>query len=187
MFVKHEDGDWRELMVTIRDDSYCFIDAKSENVLRAKLGDFLPADAPTGSIREVSFESMDTISHLSRLMRNSKRASLLVIDYGNLYATLRPSFRAIKDHRFTHPLQSVGISDLTFDVVFDDLIRCIGNGFSSSFTTQSEFLLSYGFIQELRLIDATPSSLASTLRSAARLLGQKEMGSVYKVLEFNKL
>ncbi|KAI8339226.1 S-adenosyl-L-methionine-dependent methyltransferase [Chlamydoabsidia padenii] len=115
----------------------------------------------------------------------------LIIDYGQDHVQ-GDTLRAIKKHKFVHPMTEPGSADLSVDVDFaalkENMIK------ESEITangpiTQSEFLQSLGIQvrMEMLLKNATSRPARNNIiEGFKRLLDPKAMGRIYKVLAFSK-
>jgi NADH dehydrogenase [ubiquinone] 1 alpha subcomplex assembly factor 7 len=110
----------------------------------------------------------------------------LVIDYGHLQTAAGDTLQALKSHNFVGVTDFPGTSDLTVHVDFEALAKGFGKGGAEVLTaqTQGEFLKSMG-------IEARVTKLAAKLvgkerqdfvAGAARLVDDKEMGQLFKVM-----
>jgi SAM-dependent MidA family methyltransferase len=192
---------WRERLVDI-DDS------KGDHTLK-----FVLAPAPTVASRtvhkyynkstapplntelEISFESLYVAQDIgARLAKHGGAA--LFIDYGH-DGPSGNSLRAIKQHKFVHPLSDLGECDLSCDVDFSALRQAITdlqrtskptNGPSLSVAgpaTQGSFLLEMGIVDRAdRLLQSLSdeAQMKQLIASFERLVSKDQMGEIYKVL-----
>ncbi|ORZ17675.1 S-adenosyl-L-methionine-dependent methyltransferase [Absidia repens] len=115
----------------------------------------------------------------------------LMIDYGQDFAQ-GDTLRAIKKHKFVHPMTEPGSADLSVDVDFaslkDHMTKESGVTTNGP-VTQSEFLQSLGIQvrMEMLLKNATSRPARNNIiESFKRLLDPAAMGRIYKVLAFSK-
>lgn len=95
----------------------------------------------------------------------------IIIDYGYITGA-GDTFQALKNHRYTNPLENCGEADLTAHVNFGKLAEICGG----QVTTQGEFLLRYG--------GAIRAKRLGKEADFARLASPEQMGELFKVLTF---
>jgi NADH dehydrogenase [ubiquinone] 1 alpha subcomplex assembly factor 7 len=156
--------------------------------LSADATDEIGIAAPNGSVLEVGLKARETIEALARRIATSGGA-LLVIDYG--YTETRPgeTLQAVRDHRFTDPLDAPGESDLTAHVDFAALARQAEKAGARVHgpVTQAEFLSRLGIAQRAEILrrDSTPAQAQAIEAALSRLIDASSptaMGKLFKVL-----
>ena len=95
----------------------------------------------------------------------------IIIDYGYITGS-GDTFQALKNHRYTNPLENCGEEDLTAHVNFGRLAEISGG----AITAQGEFLLHYG--------GAIRAKKLGKEADFARLVSPEQMGELFKVLTF---
>ncbi|MEM9751186.1 MAG: SAM-dependent methyltransferase, partial [Pseudomonadota bacterium] len=123
-FLKGEDGEWRERLVTTADDGSDALDfTLSEAPVPAHR--LFPAhivEAPEGSVFETCAPAADVIDEIcARLAPYKGRA--LIIDYGHARSGLGDSLQAVRGHHYWPPLKAPGHADITAHVDFEALVR----------------------------------------------------------------
>lgn len=141
--------------------------------------------AKLGEIRDWSPESGSYISEIAKSFSNDSPGSLLVIDYGDDNPR-KQTLRAIKNHMFVNPLENPGECDLTADVDFSYLSKCV-HGFndikSSKMITQQQFLNRMGAEIRINILLKNCKSKAEEKKlvdSYLRISSPDQMGSIYK-------
>ncbi len=124
------------------------------------------------------------------------RGALLMIDYGfdaaQYYHPQRNQGTLIghyRHHTVHNPFQLIGLTDLTAHVNFTDIAQAGTDAGLDliGYTTQANFLLNLGITEILATL-ADPDS-AEYIREAGhlhKLIGQHEMGELFKVIAFGK-
>ena len=124
------------------------------------------------------------------------RGSMIFIDYGfdaaQYYHPQRHMGTLIghyRHHTVHDPLFRVGLTDLTAHVNFTDTAQAATDAGLDliGYTTQAHFLLNLG-ITDL-LAQSAPAGSPEYVRSTAalhKLIGQHEMGELFKVIAFGK-
>ncbi|MDE2385529.1 MAG: SAM-dependent methyltransferase [Alphaproteobacteria bacterium] len=110
----------------------------------------------------------------------------LVIDYGHLASGVGDTVQALKAHKPCGILEHPGSSDLTAHVDFARLAAAFGAGGAEALPgmTQGQFLLAMGLEARAQRLAAQLSgtALQEFMAGVRRLVGDKEMGSLFKVL-----
>jgi len=128
------------------------------------------------------------IKFLETIARKINRfdGGLLTLDYGYTTKENQSSLQSVKKHRYTNPLSSAHDSDISSLLNFKLLQKIlIKNNLSvKKIPTQSEFLRKVGIIERANILSKkmTFKEKANMFYRLKRLLDQKEMGSLFKVL-----
>ncbi|RHZ82770.1 hypothetical protein Glove_103g138 [Diversispora epigaea] len=134
---------------------------------------------------EISFESGKISTQIAKHIHNNKGASL-IIDYGKDFIQGN-TLRAIKQHKFVHPLSLPGQADLSANVNFQYLKESAKNLVNTyGPITQSKFLQTIGIKIRLEVLlkSTSPDRHESLISSVIRLIDPLSMGNIYKVLAF---
>jgi NADH dehydrogenase [ubiquinone] 1 alpha subcomplex assembly factor 7 len=139
--------------------------------------------APAGSILEISPAALMIVSELSRRIARQGGAALL-IDYG--YADRAPgdTLQAVHAHAYADPFAEPGASDLTAHVDFTAIAAAASGSIRiHGPTPQGQWLGLLGIAHRAAAIaHANPTARDSITAAHARLTGDEEMGSLFKVL-----
>ncbi|CAG8570543.1 7853_t:CDS:2, partial [Acaulospora colombiana] len=134
---------------------------------------------------EISPESWKTSNRIAKFINRNRGASL-IIDYGKDFIQ-GDTLRAIKRHKFIHPLCTPGLSDLSADVNFKYLKEAT-EGLVDAYgpITQSKFLQTLGLKTRLMMLlkSSSPDRHETLISSFKRLIDPLSMGEIYKVLAF---
>ena len=153
--------------------------------------------AKDGAIFEESIETLDIIRTLSKHIKNYRGAAL-IIDYGyNIEPRKRKreqynsTLQAIKNHRYTPIIDTLGEADLTAHVDFNAIEKAAKEQGIKEFNygSQRDFLLFYGIeirceILRRNLPEQERYILDNQLQ---RLTAPHFMGELFKVLEFSNI
>jgi NADH dehydrogenase [ubiquinone] 1 alpha subcomplex assembly factor 7 len=122
-----------------------------------------------------------------RLARHPGAA--LIIDYGHLTSAPGDTLQAMSKHGFTQVIDRPGECDLTSHVDFEALSHALWDGGAAvqRAMTQRDFLFAMGIEARFeRLLEITDFVVAQTLRrQMTRLVGESQMGHLFKVLAVN--
>ena len=201
--IKWVDGDWRECRITLNNkNQLCFVISdepmtsshwfNSDNPVQLEYQKEIVSQFAyrrNNDIFEVRTAARQLIKRLSQRFK-SEGLVALIIDYGHVKSGSGATLQAVRQHKFTAPLQFPGMADLTAHVDFADLARTASHfGFRCTDpTSQNRFLLSLGLVQRLRILMRTAdqshnASLSEHLRSGAeRLVDPLQMGELFKVM-----
>ena len=111
--------------------------------------------------------------------------ALLAIDYGYAQPRIGDSFQALKHHKPVDPLDEPGLADLTAHVNFALLHRLAEKSGlrAAPVTTQGVFLRHLGLdLRCAALVEASPAHQQRILGERDRLVGDDQMGLLFKVL-----
>ena len=183
-YVKTERG-WCERMVTALNDELVFALAPVA-VPRAAI----PADrerAPDGGVYESSPAAMALAEDIGRIVAN-KGGAALIIDYGYGEASgFSETLQAVSGHRFADALAQPGEDDISAHVDFAALAQAGKRGGAAVFgpVTQGMFLANIGITERAeQLMKTNPASAQDLLTATERLIGNEQMGSLFKAMAF---
>ena len=110
----------------------------------------------------------------------------IVIDYGHLKTSVGDTLQALKGHKSCGVLDYPGTSDLTAHVDFEALAKVFDAGGSAALPpmTQGVFLRDMGIEKRLTTLSAKLQGKPREdfIAGGKRLVGDKEMGQLFKVL-----
>ncbi|GAX10386.1 hypothetical protein FisN_3Lh605 [Fistulifera solaris] len=139
-------------------------------------------DIPSGSVVEVSPESIFMAQDLAQTIQSMGGAAL-IIDYGQVGTT--DTIRGFTQHRQVPFLSQPGQVDVTADVDFGALCHAIPDQAHGP-VGQGEFLMRMGLqervVQLLERDDVTDEQAEDIYQSMVRLASPEEMGTKYKVM-----
>ena len=176
-FQKTSKG-WCERMVALNGDGFNF--ALSGDVVSGKF-----PDSEIGAIFETCPIGIEIAENLGDRI-NCFGGGALIVDYGYTDTASGDTFQAVKDHQYQSVLANPGNVDLTAHVNFERLVQAIskGNVKTEALQTQRDFLRDMGILDRAEILaDGATSAQVKGIGSALkRLIGEKEMGNLFKVL-----
>jgi SAM-dependent MidA family methyltransferase len=178
--VRSADG-WRERLVGLMDDELVFVlgDAHADNLVPSSWH-----KAPQGTLIETSRAAVAVIAEIAIRLRDQGGAAL-IIDYGGRELSAGSTLQALKAHQKVDPLAFPGAADLTAHVDFELLQQVIPRYGAEvmGLRTQGEWLQQLGIDTRLEaLIRRNPAEAAKLRRQRDRLVGDDQMGLLFKVL-----
>jgi SAM-dependent MidA family methyltransferase len=138
--------------------------------------------APVGTLIEMSPAQADFAAAIARRMVRDRGAALL-IDYGGEMAA-GPTLQALKRHEMVDPLACPGEADLTVHADFRAVRMAVkATGARAALLTQGEFLRRLGIDARAdALAKARPDQAAVIARQRDRLVGDEQMGKLFKAM-----
>ena len=183
-YVKTERG-WCERMVTVLNGELTFALAPVPVPSSA-----IPADrakAPDGGVYEASPAGTALAEDIARVI-TAKGGAALMIDYGyGEAAGFSETLQAVSGHRFADALTEPGEDDISAHVDFAALAQAGARGGAAVFgpVTQGVFLANIGIVERAeQLMKTNPSEAQALLTATERLIGNEQMGRLFKVLAF---
>jgi SAM-dependent MidA family methyltransferase len=181
-YVKTERG-WCERMVTVLNDELTFALAPVPAPRAA-----IPENrekAPIGGVYETSPASTALVEEIARII-TAKGGAALIIDYGYGEAGgFSETLQAVSGHRFAESLAEPGENDISGHVDFAALAQAAKRGGTRQFgpVTQGLFLANIGITERAeQLMKSNPDSAKTLLTATERLIGNDQMGTLFKVL-----
>lgn len=170
-----QNNQWFERVITEAEGELQFTQIPSSR------GEIMP-----DGIYEYSPSCIEFAKHISDIAN-----TVLIIDYGYKFPhkVSGETLQALKAHEAASMLEYSGDADITAHVNFTDLEGVfVQAGFSSHFSTQSEFLVNNGIFQRAqKLAEFNPERKEQIKTELERLLSDGEMGRLFKVLECTKI
>jgi NADH dehydrogenase [ubiquinone] 1 alpha subcomplex assembly factor 7 len=183
-YVKTERG-WCERMVTALDGELKFALAPVP-VPRPIIPPGYEA-APDGGVYESCPASTALAEHIARIIA-AKGGAALIMDYGYAeVAGFSETLQAVSGHRFAEALYDPGQDDISAHVDFAALAAAGKRGGAAVFgpATQGLFLANIGITERAeQLMKANPDSARDLLTATERLIGNDQMGVLFKALAF---
>ena len=185
-FIK-EKGQWLERAIKLNQETqeFYFTKIKTDNFIENH------PNSVDGSIVEICNPAKEIMRYLSKLIKKVK-GCFLIIDYGYDYNPLtRVSYgetiQALKSHKFQSIFRNIGKADLTAHVDFFALKYIASEEKCNIYgtITQKDFLQQLGINTRYETLKrkATPSQKLEIDLGLNRLLDDKQMGSLFKVME----
>jgi NADH dehydrogenase [ubiquinone] 1 alpha subcomplex assembly factor 7 len=182
--LKKKDGLWFEKFVNFKSQNNPFFFEKKVNLKKIE--------------KEIKFKISDNqnfieypklgLSYLNDISRIIKvnTGGLLLIDYGYTEKKMKNTLQAISSHKFANILEDIGNADITHNInfyLFKKFTKQMG-GLENYLTTQKEFLLKMGIMKRAEIISKKEnfSKKADIYYRLKRLIGEKQMGNLFKVM-----
>ncbi len=133
------------------------------------------------------------IQYLTNIIKiiEKNNGGLLILDYGYDNEITKNTLQAIFNKKHSDVLENIGNSDITYKINFN-LLRKVTQKFrqiSTNFTTQKKFLIKIGIKQRAEILckNKTFKEKADIYYRLKRLIDEKEMGNLFKVMLIKKL
>ena len=176
------DGAWYERMVGVKDGKVA--PTLSMRPVEVELPHILDGRAADGAIFENSPASLFYLNKIIEILKTNKGAAL-IIDYGHDGHGFGDSLQAVKAHKYAKIFKNLGKQDITAHVNFTSLKEAgkAQNLMASPVVTQAHFLgdLAIGLRAQM-LIRKNPEQEMQIAQALNRLIGEDEMGTLFKVL-----
>jgi len=116
---------------------------------------------------------------------------ILIVDYGYIDPKMHETLKAISNHKYSDVLENIGNSDITYNINFNLFEKFIElfHDLDAIVNNQKKFLTSMGILQRAEIISKNiPFSKKTDLfYRVRRLIDEKEMGEIFKVMLIKKL
>jgi NADH dehydrogenase [ubiquinone] 1 alpha subcomplex assembly factor 7 len=143
--------------------------------------------APDGGVYETSPASTALAENIARVIA-AKGGAALILDYGYVEVSgFSETLQSVSGHRFVDTLDEPGEDDVSAHVDFAALAQAGRRGGSnvSGPVTQGMFLANIGIVERAeQLMKANPDNSRDLLTATERLIGNDQMGTLFKVLAF---
>lgn len=137
------------------------------------------------NVIEYSPESFTYLKSICEIIKK-RNGGILIIDYGYLSPKMHETLQAVKNHEYSNILKNIGKSDITYNINFDLFKKFISkiNGVQSIITNQKKFLTNMGIMERAEIVSKNQpfSKKADTFFRIKRLLDEKQMGNLFKVM-----
>ncbi len=176
------DGAWYERMVGVKDGKIG--PTLSMQAAKVALPNILKDRAVDGAIFEQSPASLFYLGKIIEVLKRNGGVAL-IIDYGHDGHGFGDSLQAVKAHKYAKIFKNLGKQDITAHVNFTSLKEAANaqNIMASTVVSQAEFLgdLAIGLRAQM-LISKNPEQEMQIAQALNRLIGEDEMGNLFKVL-----
>ena len=125
------------------------------------------------------------LKDISKIIKKNN-GGILIIDYGYLNYKMHNTLKAISNQKYSNVLENIGDSDITHNInfyLFKNIIKKIGK-LEENITTQRNFLINIGIQKRAEIISKNLvfSKKVDVYHRLQRLIDQKQMGSLFKVM-----
>ena len=129
------------------------------------------------------------LKDISKIIKKNN-GGILIIDYGYLNYKMHNTLKAISNQKYSNVLENIGDSDITHNInfcLFKNIIKKIGK-LEENITTQRNFLINIGIQKRAEIISKNLvfSKKVDVYHRLQRLIDQKQMGSLFKVMFIKK-
>lgn len=177
-------GAWYERCVDFDMASGNFVFTRGAAVSDPPVGS-AQRDAPEGAIVEISPTRRALVAAIATRIATQGGAAL-IIDYGAMTSGTGDTLQAVRRHATIDPLAAPGESDLTTHIDFAALARAaLGAGADvHGPLPQGIFLRRLGIAARAAILlrTATPSQKRDIVAACERLIGEAQMGTLFKAL-----
>lgn len=151
---------------------------------------FMPAaldstQGADGDVIEFTPQRVEIAKEIGQRLAKQKGCAL-IIDYGHLQTTPGDTLQAVRAHKYVAVTDRPGESDITSHVDFEALGKALAQGGATVLPaiTQRAFLLAMGLEQRTAMLSSRADAKTKEIldRGAARLVGEREMGHLFKVM-----
>ena len=186
-FTKKKDL-WVEKYVNLKNKKKAFFVEKSFNMKKfeKKIGYNISKNQ---KFIEYSLVGVSYLKKLTDIIKKNN-GGLLIIDYGYMEKKMKNTLKSISNHKHSNILENIGKSDITHNInfyLFKKIIDQLG-GLKGLITTQGSFLVKLGIKNRAEIISQNQSfsKKADIYYRLKRLIDEKEMGNLFKVMFIKK-
>jgi len=174
-----------EKYVTLSNDNkkIKFLHKKANNSLIKRIQDLNLIS--TGNTIEYPIEALKFLEAIAKKI-NKFDGGLLTFDYGYIVKKNQNTLQSVKKHRYTNLFIKPGHSDITSHINFKLFYKILkkNNLNVKEIKDQNEFLIKIGILERANIVSKkmTFKEKANMFYRLKRLLDDKEMGSLFKVI-----
>ena len=186
-FTKKKDL-WVEKYVNLKNKKKAFFVEKSFNMKKfeKKIGYNISKNQ---KFIEYSLVGVSYLKKITDIIKKNN-GGLLIIDYGYMEKKMKNTLKSISNHKHSNILENIGKSDITHNInfyLFKKIIDQLG-GLKGLITTQGSFLVKLGIKNRAEIISQNQSfsKKADIYYRLKRLIDEKEMGNLFKVMFIKK-
>ncbi len=186
-FIKKKDL-WFETYVNFENEKKPFFYEKSFNMKKfeKKIGYNISKNQ---KFIEYSLVGVNYLKEIAQIIKNNS-GGILIIDYGYMEKKMKNTLKSISNHKHSNVLENIGKSDITHNInfcLFKKIIDQLGD-LKNLITTQGSFLVKLGIKDRAEIISQNQSfsKKADIYYRLKRLIDDKEMGSLFKVMFIKK-
>ena len=186
-FIKKRDI-WFERYVIFRNKKKAFFNEKNFNMRKfeKEIGYNISKNQ---KFIEFSLVGVSYLKKITNIIKKNN-GGILIIDYGYMEKKMKNTLKSISNHKHSNVLENIGKSDITHNInfyLFKKIIDQLG-GLKDLTTTQGSFLVKLGIRNRAEIISQNQSfsKKADIYYRLKRLIDEKEMGNLFKVMFIKK-
>ena len=186
-FIKKRDI-WFERYVIFRNKKKAFFNEKNFNMRKfeKEIGYNISKNQ---KFIEYSLVGVSYLKKITNIIKKNN-GGILIIDYGYMEKKMKNTLKSISNHKHSNVLENIGKSDITHNInfyLFKKIIDQLG-GLKDLTTTQGSFLVKLGIRNRAEIISQNQSfsKKADIYYRLKRLIDEKEMGNLFKVMFIKK-
>ena len=181
---KKKENTWFEKFVNYTNKDRAFFFEKKANIKKIEKNIGFKISKNQNFI-EYSELCLNYLKKISKIIKKNN-GGLLLIDYGYIDGNMKNTLQAVSDHKIANILKNIGNTDITHYLNFNlyqNFIKKIG-GLDINLTSQEKFLIKMGIKERAEIISKNKNFLkkADIYYRLQRLIDQKQMGSLFKVM-----
>ena len=181
---RKKENTWFEKFVNYTNKDKAFFFEKKANIKKIEKNIGFKISKNQNFI-EYSELCLNYLKKISKIIKKNN-GGLLLIDYGYIDGNMKNTLQAVSDHKIANILKNIGNTDITHYLNFNlyqNFIKKIG-GLDINLTSQEKFLIKMGIKERAEIISKNKNFLkkADIYYRMQRLIDQKQMGSLFKVM-----
>ena len=174
---------WYEKFIVKKNNKLNFIDIKTNKIKIEKIfGQNISKNTNFIEYSPLAFKILDQVSGIVK----KYNGGILIIDYGYSKKKMINTLQSVKNHKKINIFKKIYNSDITYMINFNYYKKKLKETKLNKIkiTTQREFLLKMGILERAEIIskNLSFSKKADIYFRLKRLIDNKEMGSIFKVL-----
>ena len=180
---------WHDSFANIPDGPMLLVANEFFDAIPIRMG-FMPAaldnaQGANGDVIEFAPQRLEIAEEIGQRMAKQKGCAL-IIDYGHLQTAPGDTLQAVRAHEYVAVTDQPGESDITSHVDFEALAKALSQGGARVHLaiTQRAFLLALGLERRAAILSSKADANTKEIlaRAVARLVGETEMGNLFKVM-----
>ena len=184
-FLKKKNN-WFEKFIHSKDKKLHTIDIKTKKSIIEKIIKIKIDNEKFIEYSPLAFKKLNIISKIIR----KNNGGILIVDYGYNKRKMFNTLQSVKNHKKNNFLENVYQSDITHMINFNYYKKIIKKMKLDciKLTTQREFLINMGILKRAEIIskNVSFSKKADIYYRLKRLIDEKEMGNLFKVMFIKK-
>ncbi|WP_036221720.1 class I SAM-dependent methyltransferase [Maritalea myrionectae] len=178
---QYTNGNWFERVIGLKDDDRVW--GLSPTPMPTDAFPAKIAKPEENAIWEMAYPAQKNMEELGALVAE-KTGAILAIDYGYAETQTGDTLQALEKHKMVDPLAHPGAADLTSHVDFEALSETLDRDKLNicPLISQKDFLKAMGIeMRAQAIMDHIPDARQKVENDLERLIGDKQMGQLFKV------